>query len=200
VTPAPRTPDPDAAARAEVAALLAGLDLPEKIAMLHQHQPAVPRLGLAPFTTGCEALHGVGWIGRATVFPQAVGLGATWDRDLVRRVGEAVSREVRAFRQDTANAMQKNDVAEKFPMVSLNVWAPVVNLLRDPRWGRNEEGYSEDPFATGEMAIAYCRGLRGDDPTVWRTAPLLKHFLAYNAETDRDIASASVPERVLHEY
>jgi beta-glucosidase len=195
VTPAPTPRD-----RAEIAALLAGLELPEKIAMLHQHQPAVPRLGLAAFTTGCEALHGVGWIGRATVFPQAVGLGATWDRDLLRRVGEAVSAEVRAFRQDTANAMQKNDVAEKFPMVSLNVWAPVVNLLRDPRWGRNEEGYSEDPYATGEMAVAYCRGLRGDDPRVWRTAPLLKHFLAYNAETDRDIASATVPDRVLHEY
>ena len=192
MTQAPRYRDP--------AALLAELSIDEKIAMLHQHQPAVPRLGLAAFTTGCEALHGVGWIGRATVFPQAVGLGATWDRELVRRVGQAVSREVRAFRQDTENAMQKNDVAEKFPMVSLNVWAPVVNLLRDPRWGRNEEGYSEDPYATGEMAIAYCRGLRGEDPRVWRTAPLLKHFLAYNAETDRDIASATVPERVLHEY
>ena len=189
---APRFRDP--------ADLLAQLSVEEKIAMLHQHQPAVPRLGLAAFTTGCEALHGVAWIGRATVFPQAVGLGATWDRELVRRVGTAVSTEVRAFRHDTENAMQKNDVAEKFPMVSLNVWAPVVNLLRDPRWGRNEEGYSEDPYATGEMAIAYCRGLRGDDPRVWRTAPLLKHFLAYNAETDRDIASASVPERVLHEY
>ena len=81
--------------------------------MLHQHQPAVPRLGLAAFTTGCEALHGVGWIGRATVFPQAVGLGATWDRDLLRRVCQAVSNEVRAFRQDTENAMQENAVAEK---------------------------------------------------------------------------------------
>ncbi|MEY9930611.1 beta-glucosidase [Catenulispora sp. GP43] len=192
MTQAPRYRDP--------ATLLAELGIEEKIAMLHQHQPAVPRLGLAAFTTGCEALHGVGWIGRATVFPQAVGLGATWDTELVRRVGQAVSREVRAFRQDTENAMQKNDVAEKYPMVSLNVWAPVVNLLRDPRWGRNEEGYSEDPYATGEMAIAYCRGLRGEDPRVWRTAPLLKHFLAYNAETDRDIASATVPERVLHEY
>jgi beta-glucosidase len=192
VTQAPHFRDP--------ADILARLELPEKIAMLHQHQPAIPRLGLAAFTTGCEALHGVAWIGRATVFPQAVGLGATWDRDLLRRIGRAVSSEVRAFRQDTENAMQKNDVAEKFPMVSLNVWAPVVNPLRDPRWGRNEEGYSEDPYATGEMAIAYCRGLRGDDPRVWRTTPLLKHFLAYNAETDRDIASASVPERVLHEY
>jgi beta-glucosidase len=200
MTQAPAFRDPDAGPAGRVADLLARLTLQEKTAMLHQHQPAVPRLGIAAFTTGCEALHGVAWIGRATTFPQAVGLGATWDRDLVRRVGAAVSAEVRAFRQDTANAVQANGVAEKFPMVSLNVWAPVVNLLRDPRWGRNEEGYSEDPYATSETAIAYCRGLRGDDPRVWRTAPLLKHFLAYNVETDRDLMSMEVSPRVLHEY
>ena len=189
---------PDAAATA--AALLAELSTAEKIAFLHQHQPAVERLGLAAFHTGCEALHGVAWIGRATVFPQAVGLGATWDRSLVKRVGEAAATEVRAFRQDTENAFRANDVAEKHPMVSLNVWAPVVNLLRDPRWGRNEEGYSEDPFATAELATAYCRGLRGDHPTIWRTAPVLKHFLAYNVETERDVIDIEVPARVLHEY
>ncbi|MBW8806691.1 MAG: glycoside hydrolase family 3 C-terminal domain-containing protein [Catenulisporales bacterium] len=188
----------DPAARA--AALLAELSVTEKIAFLHQQQPAVERLGVAAFHTGCEALHGVAWIGRATVFPQAVGLGATWDRDLVRRIGAAAATEVRAFRQDTANAVQVNGVAEKFPMVSLNVWAPVVNLLRDPRWGRNEEGYSEDPLATAELATAYCRGLRGDHPTIWRTTPVLKHFLAYNVETDRDVMSMTVSPRVLHEY
>ena len=189
---------PDTAAKA--AALLAQLSVAEKIAFLHQQQPAIERLGLAAFHTGCEALHGVAWIGRATVFPQAVGLGATWDRDLVRRVGEAVSTEVRAFRQDTENAFQASDVADKHPMVSLNVWAPVVNLLRDPRWGRNEEGYSEDPHATAELATAYCRGLRGDHPTIWRTTPVLKHFLAYNVETDRDVIDIEVPPRVLNEY
>jgi beta-glucosidase len=175
------------------------MSVAEKIAFLHQHQPAVERLGLAAFHTGCEALHGVAWIGRATVFPQAVGLGATWDRALLRRIGEAVSTEVRAFRQDPA-AAQGSDVAEKHKMVSLNVWAPVVNLLRDPRWGRNEEGYSEDAYATAELATAYCRGLRGDDPVIWRTAPVLKHFLAYNVETQRDVLDVKVPPRVLHEY
>ncbi|MEY9857061.1 beta-glucosidase [Catenulispora sp. GAS73] len=189
---------PDAAAKA--AALLARLSVTEKIALLHQQQPAIERLGLAAFRTGCEALHGVAWIGRATVFPQAIGLGATWDRALIRRVGEAVSTEVRAFRQDTGNAFQSSSMAEKPPMISLNVWAPVVNLLRDPRWGRNEEGYSEDPLATAELATAYCRGLRGDHPAIWRTTPVLKHFLAYNVETDRDIIDIEVPPRVLHEY
>jgi beta-glucosidase len=192
--PVTRTP----AQQAE--ALLARLTTAEKIAFLHQHQPAVPRLGLAAFHTGCEALHGVAWLGTATVFPQAVGLGATWDRDLLRRIGAAVSTEVRAFRQDTANAVQGSGVHEKPSMVSLNVWAPVVNLLRDPRWGRNEEGYSEDPFATAQLAAAYCRGLRGDHPAVWRTAPVLKHFLAYNTETDRDLVDIRLSDRDLHEY
>jgi beta-glucosidase len=194
-TPAPTVADP----AAKVAALLARFSTAEKIAFLHQHQPAVDRLGLAGFHTGCEALHGVAWIGRATVFPQAVGLGATWDRDLLRRVGEAVSTEVRAFRQDRA-AVQNSAVYEKHAMVSLNVWAPVVNPLRDPRWGRNEEGLSEDPYATAELATAYCRGLRGDHPAIWRTAPVLKHFLAYNVETERDVLNVEVPARVLHEY
>ncbi|WP_307846283.1 glycoside hydrolase family 3 C-terminal domain-containing protein [Actinospica durhamensis] len=190
------TPTPEQQAQA----LLAELTVQEKVAFLHQHQPVVERLGLEKFLTGCEGLHGVAWIGKATVFPQAVGLGATWDRELVRRVGEAVSTEVRAFSQDTANAYQDSGQNEKPPQVTLNVWAPVVNLLRDPRWGRNEEGYSEDPYATAQIATAFCRGLRGDHPTVWRTTPVLKHFLAYNIETDRDIVDVRVPDRVLHEY
>jgi beta-glucosidase len=159
----------------------------EKIAMLHQYSPGVPRLRIAPFRTGTEALHGAAASGPAAVFPQAVGLGAAWDPDLVTEVGAAVGEQVRA--------MHHRD-----PSVSLNVWAPVVNLLRDPRWGRNEEGYSEDPLLTARTAVAYCRGLRGDHPVYWRTAPLLKHFLAYNHETGRDTTSASVRPRVRREY
>lgn len=174
-----------------VADLLRRLTTAEKLAMLHQRQPAVPRLGLAEFHTGCEVLHGVAWSGRATVFPQAVGLGASWDRALLRAVGEAAATEVRAFHHDPPPGTAP---------VSLNVWAPVVNPLRDPRWGRNEEGYSEDPFATAELAVAFCAGLRGGHPTVWRTTPVLKHFLAYNMETGRDVVDIAVPERVLHEY
>jgi beta-glucosidase len=169
------------------ARMLALLTTDEKIAMLHQHSPGVPRLRIAPFTTGAEALHGAAWNGVATVFPQAVGLGATWDPDLVGEIGAAVGDEMRALHR-------------RDPSVSLNVWAPVVNLLRDPRWGRNEEGYSEDPLLTARLAVAYCRGLRGDHPVYWRTAPLLKHFLAYNNETSRDTTSSVVRPRVLREY
>ncbi|GAA2290914.1 glycoside hydrolase family 3 C-terminal domain-containing protein [Streptomyces hawaiiensis] len=167
--------------------LLGRLTLDEKISFLHQFAPAVDRLGVAAFRTGQEALHGVAWMGPATVFPQAVGLGATWNPELVRRVGDAVSREVRAMRA-------KDD------RVGLNVWAPTVNLLRHPLWGRNEEGYSEDPELTSAIATAYTHGLRGDHPTHWRTAPVLKHWLAHNNETDRATTSSSVRPRVLHEY
>ncbi|MCX4830615.1 glycoside hydrolase family 3 C-terminal domain-containing protein [Streptomyces sp. NBC_01016] len=167
--------------------LLARLSLDERIALLHQFAPAVPRLDLAAFRTGQEALHGVAWMGGATVFPQAVGLGATWNDELLHRIGTAVSAEARAMRQHDDR-------------VGLNVWAPVVNLLRNPLWGRNEEGYAEDPHLTAAIATAYTRGLRGDHPEYWRTAPVLKHWLAHNNETDRDTSNASVRPRVLHEY
>ncbi|MER7169536.1 glycoside hydrolase family 3 C-terminal domain-containing protein [Micromonospora sp. NPDC000207] len=168
--------------------LMDRLTLPEKIGLLHQCQAPVPRLGLTAFRTGTEALHGVAWLGEATVFPQAVGLASTWNPELIRSVGAAVGDEVRAKHQADPDG------------VGLNVWAPVVNPLRDPRWGRNEEGWSEDPWLTGLLATAYARGLRGDHPWRLRTAPTLKHFLGYNNETDRDRTSSDLPPRVLHEY
>jgi len=179
--------DPQLPTAKRIDDLLSRLTLDERVAFLHQFSPAVERLGIAAFRTGQEALHGVAWMGPATVFPQAVGLGATWNEELVHRVGEAVSREVRAMRA-------RDD------RVGLNVWAPTVNLLRHPLWGRNEEGYSEDPKLTSAIATAYTRGLRGDHPAYWRTAPVLKHWLAHNNETNRDTTSSSVRPRVLHEY
>ncbi|MGW7406862.1 glycoside hydrolase family 3 C-terminal domain-containing protein [Streptomyces sp. NPDC054833] len=185
--PTPPFRDPHLPFAKRVDDLLARLTPAEKVSFLHQFVPAVERLGIAAFRTGQEALHGVAWMGPATVFPQAVGLGATWNTDLVRRVGEAVSREVRAMRAHDDR-------------VGLNVWSPTVNLLRHPLWGRNEEGYSEDPKLTSAIATAYTHGLRGDHPVYWRTAPVLKHWLAHNNETGRDVTSSSVRPRVLHEY
>ncbi|MGW7242605.1 glycoside hydrolase family 3 C-terminal domain-containing protein [Streptomyces sp. NPDC054804] len=185
--PTPPFRDPHLPFAKRIDDLLARLTLDEKVSFLHQFAPAVERLDIAAFRTGQEALHGVAWMGPATVFPQAVGLGATWNTDLVRRVGEAVSKEVRAMRA-------RDD------RVGLNVWAPTVNLLRHPLWGRNEEGYSEDPKLTSAIATAYTRGLRGDHPVYWRTAPVLKHWLAHNNETHRATSSSSVRPRVLHEY
>lgn len=167
--------------------LLRLLTLEQKIAMLHQHAPAIPERGLASFRTGTEGAHGVAWLGPATVFPQPVGLAATWDEDLITRVGEAVGREVRAKKAAD-------------PQVSLNVWAPVVNPLRHPLWGRNEEGFSEDPHLTARFATAFCAGLKGSDAGTWLTVPTLKHFLGYNNEHDRSLTSSNLSDRVLHEY
>jgi beta-glucosidase len=189
-TPALNPPfrDPARPLRERLDDLLGRLTIGEKLALLHQHQAPVQRLGLDSFRTGTEALHGVAWLGPATVFPQAIGLATTWNPDLVRAVGSAVGDEVRVFHhKDPAG-------------VSLNVWAPVVNPLRDPRWGRNEEGYAEDPWLTGVIATAYGQGLAGDDPHHLKTAPTLKHFLAYNNETDRCTTSSNLPPRVLHDY
>ncbi|UOE44229.1 glycoside hydrolase family 3 protein [Agromyces larvae] len=166
--------------------LLGRLTRDERIAMLHQAAPAIEQLGVGEFRTGCEVLHGVAWLGTATVFPQPVGLAATWDAELLRRVAEVASTEVRAKRAAD-------------PLVSLNAWAPVVNPLRHPAWGRNEEGYSEDPHLTAHLATGYCRGLRGDHERVWRTVPALKHFLGYNNETDRSATSSELSLRTLHE-
>jgi beta-glucosidase len=171
-----------------LADLLAHLTLAEKTALLHQYQAAIPRLGIGAFHTGTEALHGLAWLGPATVFPQAVGLASTWDPDLVRAVGSAVGDEARGFHHKEPTRG------------GLNVWAPVVNPLRDPRWGRNEEGYSEDPLLTATIGTAYAWGLRGDHERFLKTAPTLKHFLAYNNETRRDTTSSNLGPRVLHEY
>lgn len=170
--------------------LLGKLTLGEKVGMLHQHCPPIPRLGLEYFHTGQEILHGAA-CGTATVFPQAVGLAAMWNVDLLERIGSAVAAEISEFQ-------------ERDRSVSRNVWGPVVNLLRDPRWGRNEEGYSEDPLLTALTATAYCRGLCDEDFSDGTrrvvTAPTLKHFLAHNHETDKSTVSISLRPRVLREY
>lgn len=185
--------DPSRPRAERVADLLSRLTLDEKLGLVHQYQAPVERLGIEPFKTGTEAAHGVAWLGEATVFPQVVALGATWNPELVERVGAAVADEVLAkHRADPER-------------VSRNVWAPTVNPLRDPRWGRNEEGFSEDAWAVGLMSSAYARGLKGDNGSaqengVWKTAPTIKHFLAYGHETDRGTKSSRVPPRALHEY
>ncbi|NED96240.1 carbohydrate-binding protein [Phytoactinopolyspora alkaliphila] len=192
--------DPDLPLDERVDDLLSRLTLDEKLSLLHQSQEPIPRLGIPYFKAGTEALHGVAWSNdlndnwdqvlatRATVFPQAVGLASTWNPDLITEVGSAVGDELRAY-----NSID--------PVLwGLQVWAPVVDLLRDPRWGRNEEGYSEDPLLTGAISTAYGKGLSGDDPDHLKVAPVLKHFYGYNNEADRSLTSSNLPPRVKHEY
>ncbi|WP_084958071.1 glycoside hydrolase family 3 protein [Thermoactinospora rubra] len=191
--------DPSLPLAQRVDDLLGRLTLEEKLSLLHQSQAAIPRLGVPYHKNGTEALHGVGWsnhlgdnwnqkFAKGTVFPQAVGLASTWDPELVRRVGSAVGDEVRGYH------------SEDPVLWGLQVWAPVVDLLRHPRAGRNEEGYSEDPLLTGAMATAYGKGLQGEDPRHLKTAPVLKHYLAYNNETDRSLTSSGLTPRLRKEY
>lgn len=180
--------NPDKPLDVRVSDLLSHLTLDEKISLLHQWQPSIPRLGIGPFRTGTEGLHGAAWLDTATVFPQAIGLGATWNRELVKRIGSAVADEIRVLHQ-------RDPVT-----VGLSVWAPVVDLLRDPRAGRTEEGYSEDAFLTGDLSTAYCAGLKGDDPFYYKTVPTLKHFYAYNQEEKRNVANVIINDRNKYEY
>ncbi|MFI6515904.1 glycoside hydrolase family 3 C-terminal domain-containing protein [Spirillospora sp. NPDC050679] len=191
--------DPRLSTDARVADLVKRLTTDEKISLLHQYQPAIPRLGIGRFKTGTEALHGLAWstdvnaggavrTATATVFPQSVGLGATWNPSLLSRVGSAVGDEARGFNKENPDVW------------SLQLWAPVVNLLRDPRWGRNEEGYSEDPLLSGSLGTAYGQGMQGDDPKYLKSAPVLKHYLANNNEVRRDTTSSSLRPRVKKEY
>ena len=166
--------------------IVAAMSVPEKIAQLHQYSPGVERLGIAPFVTGTEGLHGVAWRGPATQFPQPAGMAASWDPALLRSAAAQIAAEVRAMHEED-------------PSVSLDVWAPVVNPLRHPLWGRSEEGYTEDPHLNAELACGFSSGLKGDGDT-WTTLPTLKHFLAYSNETDRDATSSDLSPRVLHEY
>lgn len=192
--------DPDLPLDERIDDLLGRLTLDEKLGFLHQSQLPIPRLGVPYFKAGTEALHGVAWSNDldnnwgqvlatdATVFPQAVGLASTWDPDLINDVGSAVGDELRAH-----NTLDPQ-------LWGLQAWVPVVDPLRDPRWGRNEEGYSEDPLLAGEIGTAYGSGLSGDDPLYLKVAPVIKHYFGYNKEADRSVSSSNLPPRIRKEY
>ncbi len=173
------------------------LTLEEKINCLST-DPSVPRLGIKG-TGHSEGLHGLALGGPAqwnkpqlvptTQFPQAYGLGETWDPDLLRQVGQVEGYEARYALQ-----------SPKYGTGNLVIRAPNADLGRDPRWGRTEECYGEDPFFNGTMAVGLIRGLQGDDPTYWQTAALMKHFLANSNEVGRERTSSNFDERLFHEY
>ena len=165
--------DDDPARRA--AGLVAHLTLPEKIDQLQNHAPAVPRLGIAAYDWWSESLHGVARNGTATVFPQAIALAATFDEDSLRRVGQAIAAEARA-KFDAADARHRG--ADRYQ--GLTFFAPNLNIFRDPRWGRGQETYGEDPFLTARLGVAYVRGLQGDDSRHLLTAAVAKHFAVHS--------------------
>ncbi|MBN2352982.1 MAG: glycoside hydrolase family 3 C-terminal domain-containing protein [Spirochaetales bacterium] len=179
--------DPSKPIEVRVKDLISRMTLDEKYRQMGNSVPGIPRLGVPAYNYWSEALHGVARQGLATVFPQADALGSTWDPVLLQQITTVVSIEARA---KTNAGSQKN----------LTFWSPTINLLRDPRWGREEEGYSEDPYLTGRMAVGFIKGMQGDDPKYLRTVSTIKHFAANNSEFNRHRGSSDMDERDLREY
>lgn len=177
--------------------LLGRLTLDEKI-RLFGRQPDLSRLGLR-LTGHCEGIHGLSqgglanWVPKrqvpTTIFPQGYGLGETWDEDLLRRIGRAEGTEARYIYQ-----------SPEYRQGALILLTPNADLGRDPRWGRTEECYGEDPFLAARLTVAMVRGLQGDDPRRLLTASLMKHFLANSNEDDRERSSSNFDERLWREY
>jgi beta-glucosidase len=168
--------------------LISRFTLEEKLGLMLQYQPAVERLGVKPYKHGTEAAHGIAWLGKATSFPQPIGLGCTWNPELMRKIGSAIGDEARVF-------YQRNPAVH-----GLTLWAPTIDMERDPRWGRTEEAYGEDPCLTGELVAGLVQGIQGDHPFYFKAIATLKHFLGNNNEIHRGYCSASIDPRNMKEY
>jgi beta-glucosidase len=154
--------------------LVGRMTLDEKASQLEDWATAIPRLGIPDYQTWNEALHGVAGAGYATVFPQAIGMAATWDTEMVQSMGNVISTEARA----KYNQAQREGNHRIF--YGLTFWSPNINIFRDPRWGRGQETYGEDPFLTGRLGVAFVKGVQGDDPTHPRAIATSKHFAVHN--------------------
>ncbi|HTI92945.1 MAG TPA: glycoside hydrolase family 3 C-terminal domain-containing protein [Puia sp.] len=174
--------------------LVKRMTLEEKIGQMMNAAPAIPRLGVPEYNWWNECLHGVARAGLATVFPQAIGLGAAWDEDMQLRVATAISDEARAKHHDFARK------GKRLIYEGLTFWSPNVNIFRDPRWGRGQETYGEDPYLTGRLAVQFIKGLQGDDPKYYKTIATVKHFAVHSGpEPERHFFDARADERDFRE-
>jgi len=179
---------------AEVKHLVAQMTLDEKIDQLTNVTPGIERLGIKPYNWWSEALHGVARNGRATVFPQPIGLAATFDPQLVTDIGSAIADEARA----KYNAAQR--IGNYAQYAGLTFWSPNINIFRDPRWGRGMETYGEDPYLTGTLGTAFVTGLQGQDPFYLKASACAKHFAVHSGpESTRHTANVSPSLRDLYE-
>ncbi|HWT66832.1 MAG TPA: glycoside hydrolase family 3 N-terminal domain-containing protein, partial [Terracidiphilus sp.] len=166
--------DPKLPAAERAHDIVSRMTLDEKAAQLEDYATAIPRLGIPDYQTWNEALHGVARAGYATVFPQAIGMAATWDTSIVHTMGTVVSDEARA----KYNQAQREGNRRIF--FGLTFWSPNINIFRDPRWGRGQETYGEDPFLTGRMGIAFIGGVQGADLNHLRAVATSKHFAVHS--------------------
>lgn len=174
--------------------LVSRMTLEEKVAQMQNDAPAIPRLGVPKYEWWNEALHGVARAGAATVFPQAIGLAASFDPQMMFTIATVISDEGRAKHHEFASRGQRSRYQ------GLTFWSPNINIFRDPRWGRGQETYGEDPFLTAQMGVAFVKGLQGDHPKYRKTDATAKHFAVHSGpEHNRHEFDARPPERDLYE-
>ncbi|MBS1530807.1 MAG: hypothetical protein JSU01_10895 [Bacteroidetes bacterium] len=174
--------------------LVSKLTLEEKVSLLGYNSKAIPRLGIPAYNWWNEGLHGVARAGEATIFPQAIGMAATFNDNLVKQVSTVISTEARA-KYNLAIAQDRH-----LQYMGLTFWTPNINIFRDPRWGRGQETYGEDPYLTATIGSAVVRGLQGDDPDHLKASATAKHFVVHSGpEAVRDHFDAIVDEKDFRE-
>lgn len=170
------------------------MTLEEKMSQMLYNSPAIERLGIPEYNWWNEALHGVARAGEATMFPQAIGMAAAFDDEMLQEIGDMVSTEGRA----KFNQFSKRNDRDIYK--GLTFWAPNVNIFRDPRWGRGHETFGEDPYLSAKLGTAYIKGLQGDDPEHLKSAACAKHFAVHSGpEADRHYFDAQVNDQDLYD-
>src|SRR5215469_11455352 len=184
--------DPSKPTDQRITDLLSRMTLEEKAQQLNHLNTGIPRLNVSAWGGWNQTLHGVWSKQPTTLFPAPIAMAATWDTELVHTITGAMSDEARALYNTGADGPRSKH--------GLVFRSPVINISRDPRWGRIQEVFSEDPYLTGRMAVAYIQGLQGNDPHYLKLAATVKHFAVNNVETNRQRLSAQVDERNLMEF
>ena len=186
--------NPDLSPEQRAADLVSRMTLEQKVLQMQNSAPAIDALGIPAYDWWNEALHGVARAGQATVFPQAIALAATFDTDLMHRIADVISTEARAKYNQ---AIRENNHARYY---GLTFWSPNINIFRDPRWGRGQETYGEDPFLTGRMAVAFISGMQGDDPHYFKVIATAKHYAVHSGpEPSRHEFNVNPSERDLRD-
>lgn len=186
--------DPDRPTAERVNDLISRMTLEEKVAQMQYDAPAIDRLNLPKYNWWNECLHGVGRAGIATVFPQAIGMAAAWDVDLIQRVADAIGNEGRAKHHEAV----RQGIREIY--TGLTFWTPNINIFRDPRWGRGQETYGEDPYLTARIGVTFVKGLQGSHPRYLKVTACAKHFAVHSGpESERHEFNAVVGERDLRD-
>ena len=189
-----KNPAKEAEYRKRAADLVAQMTLHEKVSQMLSWAPAIERLGIPAYNWWSEGIHGVGRAGTATVFPQAIGMAAAFDEDMMEQVGNAIGVEARG-KYNMCRAHGDRDIFK-----GLTVWAPNINIFRDPRWGRGHETYGEDPFLTSRLGVRFVEGMQGNDPDYLQAAACAKHFAVHSGpESDRHHFNAIVSKQDLWE-